>query len=136
MADDFARQVGRFSEETTRKLSEVVRKVSLDAFSDVIRMSPVDSGRFKGNWMVAVNSTPAGYVWEQYDPSGGATIAEAAGRVEGAEAGDVVVMANNLPYAQRLEYGWSGQAPSGMVRVTAARWQPIVDRVVAQVARG
>lgn len=136
MPGDFARQVRRWSDETQRKLDQVVRKVSIDAFSEVIRMSPVDSGRFKGNWMAGVNMAPGGYVWEQYDPAGGATIAEASGRVEVAEAGDVIWLVNNLPYASRLENGWSGQAPSGMVRLTAARWQPIVNRIVAQVANG
>lgn len=136
MADDFAAQVRRWSDETQRKLDQVVRKVSIDAFSEVIRMSPVDSGRFKGNWMVGVNMVPSGYVWEQYDPAGGATIAEASGRVDVAEAGDVIWLVNNLPYASRLENGWSAQAPAGMVRMTAARWQPIVDRIVAQVANG
>jgi hypothetical protein len=30
--------------------------------------------------------------------------------------GDLYYLTNNLPYIERLEYGWSKQAPGGMVR--------------------
>jgi hypothetical protein len=37
---------------------------------------------------------------------------------------------NNLPYGIALEYGHSKQAPSGMIRVTLARFQQIVDEAI------
>jgi hypothetical protein len=37
---------------------------------------------------------------------------------------------NNLPYAVPLEYGHSKQAPGGMVRITLARFQQIVDEAI------
>ncbi|WP_256203847.1 MULTISPECIES: hypothetical protein [unclassified Pseudomonas] len=37
---------------------------------------------------------------------------------------------NNLPYAIPLEYGHSTQAPAGMVRVTLANFQHIVDEAI------
>ncbi|WP_162455859.1 hypothetical protein [Pseudoxanthomonas kalamensis] len=41
-------------------------------------------------------------------------------------------MANNLPYANRIEYdGWSHtKAPAGMVRVSFARIRQIVSKAV------
>ena len=44
-----------------------------------------------------------------------------------AKFGATIYLVNNLPYAVRLEYGWSKQAPAGMVRITAAEFQSIVD---------
>jgi hypothetical protein len=35
-----------------------------------------------------------------------------------------------MPYALRLEYGWSKQAPAGMVRVTVAEFQAVVNAAV------
>ena len=48
------------------------------------------------------------------------------------KAGGVEYITNNLPYAERLEYGYSQQAPAGMVRVTAARFRELL----ARAARG
>jgi hypothetical protein len=52
-------------------------------------------------------------------------------REEGA-AGKVHFLTNNLPYALRLEYGWSKQAPHGMVGVTVKEYQQIVDKAVKE----
>ena len=128
----FADQLRAFEAKTLEKMGRAARKVSLDAFSEVIRMSPVDSGRFRGNWQPAIGSMPSGTV-ELLDPSGDIVIAKVQGVVAGMNPGDVIYMVNNLPYAQRLESGWSGQAPAGMVRLTVQRWQPIVDEVIRQI---
>jgi hypothetical protein len=40
---------------------------------------------------------------------------------------DVVWFVNNLPYAERIEYGYSKQAPEGMVRRHVAMWRRIVE---------
>ena len=128
----FADQLRAFEAKTLDKMSRAARKVSLDAFSEVIRMSPVDTGRFRGNWQVAVGSMPSGTI-EATDPSGNTVIARVQGATAGLNPGDVIYMVNNLPYAQRLEDGWSGQAPAGMVRLTVQRWQPIVDEIIKQI---
>ena len=128
----FADQLRMFEAKTTDKMNRAARKVSLDAFSEVIRMSPVDTGRFRGNWQTAIGSMPSGTV-EATDPSGNTVIAKVQGVVAGMNPGDVIYMVNNLPYAQRLESGWSRQAPAGMVRLTVQRWQPIVAEVIRQI---
>jgi hypothetical protein len=131
----FGQQLRTFEAKTLQKMETAVRKIVLDAFSEVIAMSPVDTGRFRGNWQIAVGSAPTGTV-ELLDPSGAivtARVAVVAGEVK---AGDVIYMVNNLPYAQRLEDGYSQQAPAGMVRLTVQRWQPIVDAVIKQIVSG
>lgn len=133
MAEDFAGQVRRWSDETLEKLNVIVRKASAEVFAEVIQRSPVDTGRFRGNWQASIGSPSAG-VLSTTDLGGGGSIAQAQGVTAGADAGDVIYMVNNLPYAERLEYGWSGQAPNGMVRLAVQRWQPIVNAMVAQVA--
>jgi hypothetical protein len=43
-------------------------------------------------------------------------------------------LTNNLPYALRLEYGWSkNQAPAGMVGLAVAEFQSIVRDAAAEV---
>lgn len=130
----FGSDMKRFSGKTERKIEKAVRKISLDAFSEVILRSPVDTGRFRGNWQVGIGSAPSG-VSSTTDKSGAATVAGTQAAVAGAEIGDVVFLANNLPYAQRLEDGWSQQAPGGMVRLTQQRFQAIANKVFAQIGR-
>lgn len=68
-------------------------------------------------------------------PSGEIRSAEDVLSVEGGKIQDwspthgqaVLWISNNLPYAVRLEYGWSKQAPSGMVRVTLLELGAIVQ---------
>lgn len=131
----FADEVAAFSDKTKAKLETAVRKIALDAFSNVILMSPVDTGRFRGNWQVAIGSMPSGTV-EIDDRDGTVTIGKVQAETLNLQAGQVIYLVNNLPYAQRLEYGWSQQAPGGMVRLTAQRFQPIVDAVARELSKG
>lgn len=131
----FAEQVKGWEDRTLNKLELVYKKVSLEAFRDVILMSPVDTGRFRGNWQCAVGPG-ASFVPDtgKLDPNGATALAGVQMKVEGLKLEDSAIwLVNNLPYARRLEYGWSKQAPGGMVRLTAQRWQPIVNQAVAQV---
>lgn len=130
----FADDLRRFERKTDDKMSRAVRKITLDAFSSCIMISPVKSGRFRGNWQPAIGSAPSGTV-ELLDPTGAIVIAKVQGVTAGMEPGDVVYMANNLPYAQRLEDGYSSQAPAGMVRLTVQRFQPIADAVIRTIGR-
>lgn len=116
-------------------MEAVVRKSTFGVMREVIEKSPVDTGRFRGNWQPAIGAAPAGTL-ETVDPSGAATIAKIEAVAATMDAGDVAYLANNLPYAQRLEDGWSKQAPQGMVRLSVQRWQPIVDEAVRQVVAG
>lgn len=42
------------------------------------------------------------------------------------------VLFNDQPYAQRVEEGWSSQAPHGMLRVSMLEWSSIVDKIASQ----
>ncbi|MDG4650113.1 HK97 gp10 family phage protein [Roseibacterium sp. SDUM158017] len=133
MTGQFSGQVRRWSEKTQRKMDMAVRKITLDVFSNVILLSPVDTGRFRGNWQPAVGRAVSGTI-EAVDPSGATVTAKVQSSIQGVKAGDVIYMVNNLPYAERLENGWSSQAPSGMVALTVQRFQPIADAVIRQIA--
>ncbi|AQT08919.1 phage protein [Pseudomonas protegens] len=86
-------------------------------------------GRFRGNWQFSID-TPAEGVLDQVDPAGGVTLAKLRLQVGQLTAGQTAYIVNNLPYAVPLEYGHSKQAPGGMVRITLARFQQIVDEAI------
>lgn len=43
--------------------------------------------------------------------------------------GDEYIIYNDLPYAQRVENGWSSQAPAGMMRVSVLEFNSILEEV-------
>lgn len=95
-------------------VEQAARKIAFEAFSRVIARSPVDTGRFRANWNVSYG-TPNYQTTER---------ALGGGEAEALKAltlpvGGIVYLSNGLPYAQRLEFGWSKQAPNGMIRITA-----------------
>lgn len=117
----FSIDIASFCQKVRVNQDVVVRKITFELFSTVILKSPVDSGRFRGNWVVQSGSPSAAVDYAKRDPSGSSAVSQAATLVASVRAGDVIYMANNLPYAQRLEYGYSKQAPSGMVRTSMQR---------------
>lgn len=81
---------------------------------DVTSHSPVDTGRFQASWRI----------------SAGAPIFEFNGPQSGAFRGnafaypakfDKLFVTNGAPYAVPLEFGWSQQAPTGVLRNAIAR---------------
>lgn len=124
----FGDAVAKFERETAAKLDLAARKIVLEVFSRVILRSPVASGRFRGNWQVEIGSVPSGTL-ELNDKDGTATVSKAAAASMGVKAGDVVYLANNLPYAMELEEGHSQQAPAGMVNLTAQEFSEIVEAI-------
>ncbi|WAM23824.1 HK97 gp10 family phage protein [Myxococcus sp. NMCA1] len=127
----FTRQVQAFVQTTEERANEVVRKTALGILANVVTASPVDTGHFRGNWRAGVGARPDGTV-EAMDKDGGATITAAASALDAAKLGDTVYVANNLPYARRLEFGHSQQAPSGMVRGTLANLKEILGEAVGE----
>jgi len=138
--------VQQWSDKAKARLDVALRKTTLEAFAEVVLLSPVDSGRFRSNWNTAIGAAPTGTTDKETYPKGDAikvkgpiateVLNNAETVVANFKIGQVAYFANNLPYAYRLEFeAWSDQAPGGMVRLTAQRWQPIVDKVVAQIVR-
>ena len=48
--------------------------------------------------------------------------------------GGVFFVGNNLPYAYRLETGYSKQAPSGLVGLTVLRFNTFIQNAVTEIA--
>lgn len=130
----FAEDIQAFAAKTERKMDQAVQKIAFELFSQVILKTPVDSGRARANWQVSIGSVSDGTL-ELEDKSGSATISAATATASGLRAGDVIFLVNNLSYAQRLEDGYSGQAPSGMVALSIQEFQQIADQVGFELIR-
>lgn len=136
-----------FAEKTSAKANAVVRKIVIDVGTALVMKSPVGDadywlhpappgyvgGRFRANWQYGL-SAPNVATSEKTDPAGGATIQTIVGKVGSDPAGEVHYITNSLPYAQRIETGWSHrQAPQGVVGLTVLEYQPIVEAAARAV---
>ena len=128
----FTLDIQAFVAKAKKNPETVMRAVSLKLFSAIIKASPVDTGRFRMNWQISGAEERNGLI-----PGVDKTGATAINRVSSYVMNKVVwrefTLTNNLPYAQRLEYGWSKQAPVGMVRVNIARFQQLLNEEAAKV---
>ena len=125
----FAESLAQFAEQAKDAIDDVFREVVIEIGTSVIRLSPVDTGRFKGNWQFTVGS-PSNQSLDTVDKAGHETIAALVAQVSSLEAGQIAYMVNNLVYGVPLEYGHSAQAPAGMVQITLARFQQIVEEAI------
>jgi hypothetical protein len=121
-AKDFSQRVQlRTNKVREEQVPLFLRVVTLDALSRIVLKTPVDTGRARGAWQVNINEVGAGSLIKS--KSGDRTIAAGSARLTKVKSGDMIYITNDLPYIQRLERGYSGQAPSGMVRITVAEMQ-------------
>lgn len=130
MSQTFSLDIRAWCDKVKDRADLVVRKVALDVGSRVVLRSPVDTGRFRANWQYGVGQINTATL-EAVDKSGQSSIGRIAAGAATARLGEVIYVSNSLPYALRLENGWSKQAPAGMVALTVAEFQAAVDRSVS-----
>jgi hypothetical protein len=133
---NFALDVSKFRDKAMNQANTVIRKTGLEVGRRIILRTPVDTGRARGNWIPQVNS-PANGQTETLDKSGAISIASLASTVSTWKpiSGVSLFVVNNLPYIEVLEKGrignkGSNQAPRGMVAITVAEFQNIVEASV------
>ncbi len=97
---------------------EEVKQLAGTIFRSAVKLSPVYTGAFRASWRVAFDvprdDVTAGGSPE--NPRRGAAFHWPSGFKLGA----TVIISNNQPYAELLEYGWSKQAPFGVLRLAVA----------------
>lgn len=133
----FDDQVKAFAKKANMSVEKTIKGTSIKLFSAVIKSSPVDTGRFRANW-TAAGVQPSTVTTNMTDKSGSAATGAMANYINTAKGQTVFTLANNLPYAYKLEYGgypgdgpntvggFSKQAPQGFVRVNVARFEQIL----------
>lgn len=124
----FALDVSKWCGKSLDRIDIVSRKIALEMFRRAILRTPVDTGRARGNWQTTIGAPAIGTLKET-DPSGRKAIANATtvGLTWRARTGASILLTNNLPYIERLEHGYSKQAPAGMVAITVAEFGGVVQ---------
>lgn len=120
---------------------KTINKTVLDMYKAIIDRTPVGDpslwnypphadyvpGKLKASWSISFDNV-------QRDKSGQFTsssqIVENHGlslKIENTTTEKTVAISNYQPYAERVELGWSTQAPAGMMRVTVSEYKDYID---------
>lgn len=137
--------LNEYAKKKNVQIRNVRKAYAFALYSSIVKKTPVDTGRARGNWNITVgeddytqteNKTPRFQGVDQIpEPRGDETI----------------YISNNLPYITKLEYGgypnppkkgsgktvngYSKQAPEGMVGVTLANNENIFNSAVRSVEK-
>ena len=132
---EFIRSLRAFADKDVPELIRTVhRKITLEALTRLVLRTPVDTGRARANWQVAIGARPQGEV--QFpsrahhlftEPPSEPPPLSTAGQ-EAVDQGQKVVeqipafaishVTNNVAYILKLEDGGSRQSPHGMLVLT------------------
>lgn len=128
----FAEDLRKLCERSVDKAELVVRKTALELQTGMVQKSPVDTGRFRANWACGIgviNTSTAAAP----DKTGQGAIVKTAVDLGAWKPGMTIWLTNSLPYASRLETGYSKQAPSGMVALTVQAYGDALKRAVESI---
>ena len=125
------KQIHEFKIKAMATSAAKIKKAFMGLSTDIIMDTPVLSGRLRNNWMVSVN--------QGSNETTESTSNEAINRVSAVKfkLGDTLYLTNNLPYAEKIEFGlypspsntgktvngFSAKAPAGMCRKNIIRWE-------------
>ncbi len=142
----FALDLKTFADKAKAKADDAVGLIVVKVAAELDRRSPVGDatywkrkppkgyigGHFRANWQLGVGVRPTAEI-AGTDRSGSATQGRIMAAIPEEAAGKLYWLVNNAPYAQRLEHGWSRQAPQGLVGLTVTKFQQIVNQAAAEV---
>lgn len=112
---EFSKRIAEIATDVEEGADRLVRQVSLAIDAAVVLATPVDTGRARANWIASVGAPVLVPNMLATDLTGSAAIAQAQEAVGSRRANDEVFIQNNVPYINRLNDGWSAQAPANFV---------------------
>lgn len=119
------------------KSGRLKRGLRVNDSMDIKKPEGYVGGRFKNNWYVGFDSQPT-QSNDTPDASGQGSNSRGMAVLEVFRVGQVnsIYFTNNLPYAAALENGHSGQAPGGMVGITALDAAQLFREAMSEVRNG
>jgi hypothetical protein len=100
---------------TLQLLSEadaLTKKITGEMLTTVIVRSPVDTSAYRSNHRVSVGSVDKSF---DVNDTGNDSLSKGIRTIQsGGGLGKIVYISNSLPYAEKLENGYSQQAPQGV----------------------
>ena len=123
--------INKWVEETQARIDNVLQTIIIRIGTQLITLSPNDTGHFKGNWQLSFDGNT--HEIDRKDTTGSVTLQSLSLKANSFTAGQVAYIQNHVEYGYDLEYGSSRQAPNGVVRITTseAMFRSIVADAIA-----
>lgn len=120
-----------FEKAIAGDIAEFMQKTVFEIYKSITIKSPVDTGRFKGNWNIGIGA-PNYTVQESATSTPLGTPMSVSSELFKIDGTKPVYIANGLPYAARLETGYSKQAPIGMVDITLTEYRAFMAKQIGK----
>jgi hypothetical protein len=102
-----------FSLDVAKTVEDKVKKITMETVQSLVVSSPVDTGAYRASHIVSIGSGEYGVRGPETN-----AVQDAAIQAVKFKLGSLVYIQNNQPYAERLDNGWSDQAPQGIYSTT------------------
>lgn len=142
-------------DQTKQDLEKTLTGSIFELTRRVVRKSPVDTGRFRSNWLASTRMPKSYYVFDESTDEKQIASRALPEITKAIRTGQSYFLVNNLPYARVIEYGlyknpvkrgtknrktgvyeirssggFSRQAPAGVVRITVKEYKLILKREI------
>ncbi len=120
---DLARSLEQRVGKLDTVASNLAVKIATSILKELTDITPVDTSKALSNWQVSLDE-PVNFSIEPYfsgksgsteEKSAAAAFSEGKVSLYSKEPGEAIYVSNLLPYIQRLNEGYSSQAPAGFV---------------------
>ncbi len=126
----FLKSIQDFVKSTEVLEHKIVREITEEIIEMPIMLSPISSGNFVSNWLLGIDKNIPWGVTGEKNPNKEARVSKLIGQIPNDAANHNYNLVNNTSYSQKLEDGYSNQAPVGMIGLTKIRIPMIVSRVL------
>ena len=132
----FARKMRDYADDIPKQLNQIKQELAIEFATEVVPATPVDTGRARGNWQAGLSRRPVGEIVGVYGGRGGLNLGargdssiEQIRRVaRAAKPRQRIYITNNVPYIERLNDGYSNQAPKRFVQMALQRARKTIDK--------
>lgn len=124
----FSRAVRRYAADTPIVGNEIKKAVAKEFLTAVVPATPVKTGQARSNWNAGI-SRPDFSTRPTEGRSGDRALQRGSRTIAAAKPGQAVHISNGLPYIQRLNEGWSSQAPAGYIERARAAASALLPRL-------
>ena len=108
-----------FGVKALRDADKLTKKITGEMLQQVVVATPIDTSAARQNWRVGVGAINPKADTKDTDGSGQGAINRGIATIQsGGGIGKVVYISNSLRYIEKLNNGWSMQAPKNFMQIS------------------
>lgn len=133
--NQFKKELDNEIKKQQEKQKDTFRELVLTTYNSVLIASPVDKGTFRANNYIQSFTPNTQTDDKQTNISTLKNEAKTTVNTTNIKDGTSIFITNNLPYADKLENGYSKQAPMGIYGVAEEKTQQLINRLKREVIK-